>query len=1031
MFLRRSSRYALLSAALCALIVTARVRAEPPSPEMVADAELTDVTFIDPDRGFAVGDRGAIWRTEDGGRHWRLTASPVACRWESVTFIDELNGWIVGGSVQQLTHQSTGAVLRTSDGGRTWTQVPKLIIPGLAQARFFDNKRGIAIGHATEFSPAGIFRTSNGGQTWAPLASAAPIGWHSAAFHDAQRGVTVGDNGTVMVLGAEKLTPARLPNLAGRPVRRVAFSDPRSGWLVGDGGLVLTTDDGGIQWKMPPGPLPSVVLEQMDFRALAVRDNQCWMAGAPGSVILHSADGGASWELLRTEQATPIRALYFIDDQRGWAVGALGTILATRDGGKTWAAQHRGGIRAPLLTLVSQPDRVPLEVITRLGGNDGYFSAVEILNASDSPPRYGHVPRDERTSAAVSALGGSAADSSWRFPVRDERLFLSAEAIIKAWNPTAGGDGVGQLESHVVRRIRQWRPDVIITERASARGDEPLAHVTNQIVLAAVAKAGDPAAFPEQIRELGLAVWKTKKVFSLQPPEAPGMLNLSTAQLAPRLGGSLADVTTASRCLINDDYQPAAQQLGFQLVLSTLSRDVAVRDFFSGISLSTKDEARRNLAETSPTTLDTLRRQAQRARNVQQLMARSAADQASGGSWLGQVDDLTQGLSRASAAQTLYELAWRYHHSGQWHSAADAFGLVVDRYRDHELADPAAMWLVQYYASSEAAVRMRGGTRVMSGDSGFAERPASLVTGGSDNLARPIPTTEQPSLNVRAHLATGSVGLDATQRMHRAIELAKILQQDRPRLHARPEIRFPLSAANRRVGLAREADALIGGFVQTGLRDHWWSCAAAEGWMLRPTPQGPKPMATCQRAAEKPKLDGMLDEAFWKSAKPLLLSPDDPRLPPTTCLLAQDGEFLYVAATCVKIPAFDYSLTGEERTHDADLSLHDRIELCLDTDRDYCTFHRLTFDYRGFTQDACLDDATWNPTWFVASAQDKQAWTIEAAIPLHELHLQPPQARESWAIGLSRIMPGEGISGWNRPALVKTRGESFGLLVFE
>ena len=41
-------------------------------PEMLADAALHDIFFIDADRGWTVGDRGVIWTTEDGGRHWRL-----------------------------------------------------------------------------------------------------------------------------------------------------------------------------------------------------------------------------------------------------------------------------------------------------------------------------------------------------------------------------------------------------------------------------------------------------------------------------------------------------------------------------------------------------------------------------------------------------------------------------------------------------------------------------------------------------------------------------------------------------------------------------------------------------------------------------------------------------------------------------------------------------------------------------------------------------------------------------------------------
>src|SRR5438105_1177842 len=49
-----------------------------------ADARLNDVTFVDPQQGWAVGDAGVIWHTTDGGQHWEQQSSGVDCRLESV-----------------------------------------------------------------------------------------------------------------------------------------------------------------------------------------------------------------------------------------------------------------------------------------------------------------------------------------------------------------------------------------------------------------------------------------------------------------------------------------------------------------------------------------------------------------------------------------------------------------------------------------------------------------------------------------------------------------------------------------------------------------------------------------------------------------------------------------------------------------------------------------------------------------------------------------------------------------------------------
>src|SRR5262245_20228952 len=54
---------------------------------MRSDATICDVSFVGPTLGWAVGDRGVIWHTEDGGATWRQQESNVACRLSGVSFV--------------------------------------------------------------------------------------------------------------------------------------------------------------------------------------------------------------------------------------------------------------------------------------------------------------------------------------------------------------------------------------------------------------------------------------------------------------------------------------------------------------------------------------------------------------------------------------------------------------------------------------------------------------------------------------------------------------------------------------------------------------------------------------------------------------------------------------------------------------------------------------------------------------------------------------------------------------------------------
>jgi photosystem II stability/assembly factor-like uncharacterized protein len=63
-----------------------------------------------------------------------------------------------------------------------------------------------------------------------------------------------------------------------------------------------------------------------------------WACGRWGT-ILHSADGGKTWDRQQSGTDYTLGSLSFVDPQNGWAVGDGGTILHTKDGGRTWSKQ--------------------------------------------------------------------------------------------------------------------------------------------------------------------------------------------------------------------------------------------------------------------------------------------------------------------------------------------------------------------------------------------------------------------------------------------------------------------------------------------------------------------------------------------------------------------------------------------------------------------------------------------------------------------------------------------------------------------
>jgi photosystem II stability/assembly factor-like uncharacterized protein len=459
-------------------LATASLAQGLPSPEeFLRDAELSDVCFLDPDRGWAVGDRGVILHTKDGGRNWHLQASPVNCRLESVCFLDDRSGWIVGGWTHPFTHKNSGVVLRTRNGGEQWEEIPRLSLPALSRVRFFDSRRGWAVGSASDLYPAGVVATSDGGLSWSSIPSAVTASWRSADFFDAATGLVSGGEGAVARVGAgglEMAESARSELRTVHSVRCLRVAPPASsadsgtgaaarplrvGWAVGDGGLAMLTVDGGKSWQAPPGPLPEAI-RQFDCRTVAVLDDACWIAGAPGTSVFHSPDGGRTWGRFSTGQSLPIRALTFLDADRGWAVGSLGTILVTRDGGRSWQIQRQGATRAALLGIFADARQVPLELFAELAGDEGYLSVVDVVTRPHPDPAAANTtPLGERTHEALVAVGGLASRYRMAVPSAAQRTKTSGHrdrsglgAVARSAWPRSVGSACGSANPHVAAR---------------------------------------------------------------------------------------------------------------------------------------------------------------------------------------------------------------------------------------------------------------------------------------------------------------------------------------------------------------------------------------------------------------------------------------------------------------------------------------------------------------------------------------------------------------------------------------------------
>jgi len=331
-------------------------------------SDLTAVSFVDSEHGWAVGENGTVLATSDGGLNWKilrpsiLDEVPAAvfpytrmCHFQSVYFIDERNGWVAGEmdlpSVQPEDIAPIpvqfGVIFRTRDGGQTWecqypckvwTDIASEIRPFLKHIDdvfFLDARQGWAVGDGFYY-----LATEDGGDTWKER----PIGFWAI--------------------------PETRQNLTA-----TRWISSQRGWVAGyqydmfaperRGGFIAHTEDGGETWEMDPfypltfAPVPAL----MDLEIIPPDLNSAlhmplgWSVGEQGAIFRSGPEGwelqGFPWPVCVTWPCIPkpnFNAVRFVDDRHGWIVGSreqpfgydspdkedLMTLFHTADGGENW-----------------------------------------------------------------------------------------------------------------------------------------------------------------------------------------------------------------------------------------------------------------------------------------------------------------------------------------------------------------------------------------------------------------------------------------------------------------------------------------------------------------------------------------------------------------------------------------------------------------------------------------------------------------------------------------------------------------------
>jgi len=995
------------------------------------DAPLRCVGFFHRDHGLAAGDQGTVWLTLDRGKTWEQAKSGTRASLRGLCILDELHAWIAGRKELPGGAGSVGVVLKSQDGGLTWAEANETELPGLNGVQFFDESRGLAFGDGSARCPSGVFATSDGGKTWASVAGSKAATWHCAHWAVLNRGCLGGPASQLVAVAEGRFERAECAALGGRSVRSLAFDGP-DGIAVGEGGLLLTTTTAGAKWTAAESGLSAKAQECIDFHAVVRSGKTAWAVGRPGSLVLKTTDGGTTWAKCFTNWPLPLNGLCASTDDELFAVGEFGAILHSADAGKTWTVQRCGGRRSAVLFASHDAKSIPLEAVASLGGRDGYLTHALAMTRVDGADAKS-VQDPFRLHAAVRAVGGASSEVRWAFPLSRAMAEADTIGLLKALDDRLDGRADDRLVGELVLALRMWMPEAVASDRL-----DPSATPAEQLVLSCTKKAfklaDDPKVYPEQLDELGLKPWAAKKLYALAPaksPEAP--VKMDATIFARHLVNTVQGHAETGCAVLGDGCVPAAQR-NF-VIVSHRSPGSEKHDSIAGGFLFGEGGAARRMLPKFDPSLDDLLAKAKKAsegRRMLEAIVGGSTTNAEAERAMTAAHELLRTLPEDVAAKAAVGVGRQLAAEGKWLAAREMNLIVASKYLGYPESAEAVRWLTRYYGSSEARHRAELAQCLVLQ---YAVPTTISKAGGSIQQAGFV----EPILRRDAFKLTSAEAAQAWNKA--ALEMDEKLRSFGATYAGDPALKLANLSARRTLSLTGDAAEQVSQYFKQRPAaadaepgdDLWRDSMAAEAWLLnrKTIAKQPKPFAYLPKVANKPYLDGQLDDECWKAMKPLSCpsTTGDAKDFSTEAYFAFDDEFLYVGFDC-KHPEGRSLPKAKERKRDDDLRGRDRVDLLLDLDRDYQTYFRIQVDQTGRVAEDCCGDGTWNPRYFVAVEPSTTGWTAEIAIPRTELTNAPFKAGSTWAMNVTRVIPGKACQSWSGPADATPRPEGMGLLQF-
>lgn len=984
------------------------------------EATLRSIAAVSEDRLVAVGDRGVILTTDDAGRSWRRIASPTSVNLYDVHFQGP-NGWIVGGWVGKHTATSYSVMLHTNDGGRNWQLssaegLPKLV--GLLVA----GNRLIAWGDYSVQHGSSVFESIDGGLSWRPVIRGLT---HANALAQAADGRLL----AVDRLGKAADSEGSLEQISDAQAHVRSVAHCRQGWVaVGEAGQIMLGKEDQT-WSDVELPLDRSIRRLCTWNFIGQHGNHLWIVGSPGSLVLNSSDGGLTWNAFPTRQSLPLNRVCFIDPNRGWAVGAQGTIIATRDGGKTWYPQRTRPNRVSLLSIVSRSGDIPWPALAATVWDQKQCAAVVCLQ------------HDEAITAADFRLNQESINGyqATQIGMSDFQVCHIAEPGSKA------------EIARLALRILAWRPDVIL----SSNPPHPYSEVQLPSLVGEAIQLADSEEFEKTIAELHLPKWQVRKWVAVSDSNRAEYSEQSQRVLRD-VGLALWDILLA----LPDEERKRNSEVAMRTIWTRSKNRTSHTDLMGGIAKHAETTLKEEIGALGNYQLVMGRLHRQRMLNE---LANADAELIGDETWVKEFQFFAHALPIRESSENLIQLVELLLERRQLGRAQLVLEWLVQRTGVSKDLHQWVLWRqLQLMGSHEWqtwSAPSSADKGAVSPSTDMAEKSAVTVAAAARESYWSH-TPFDPVSNAVGETPSGGTGLDETvvaasaeqmimgepaavSKAENKVEtpqaadvsswlsLAESIFQKQPTLRFQPDVLMQLASKHRQLGHKQKASEIYKNLLDLPQLVSWNQAAKQEISLLGE--QGPQLRWSIQAdyALKPPRLDGDFSESIWQNGTEMRLTDINQTLEnPTTILWAYDKDYLYLGLHCPTPSKKQPTKVAEQRYYDADLDGIDHVVLTIDVDRDYSTAIELAIAENGLTYERCAGFQNYNPKWYVHVTNQVKHWRAEIAIPLKELTHAEIQPGTIWAVSARRLNPSDGPQSWSQIKTHRQLLEASGILIF-